>query len=250
MRTAWAALVLVVGGTTACGTGDDRTLTVLAAASLTETFTELAETFEAEHEGVEVELVLGASTALAEQVVDGAPGDVLATADERSMQTAEAADALSATPEPFATNTLTLVTPPDNPAGIDSLTDLASPDVDFVACAATAPCGALAAELLDQLLDQEGVAAEPATEEVDVKAVLARVSQGEADAGLVYRTDVLSAGDDVVGRAFAEAEAARNRYPVAVLDDAPNPAAARAFVDLLLSDDGLRVLTGAGFTEP
>ena len=251
MRTAWAALVLVVGGTTACGTGDDRTLTVLAAASLTETFTELAETFEAEHEGVEVELVLGASTALAEQVVDGAPGDVLATADERSMQTAEAADALSATPEAFATNTLTLVTPPDNPAGIDSLTDLASPDVDFVACAATAPCGALAAELLDQLLDQEGVAAEPATEEVDVKAVLARVSQGEADAGLVYRTDAVAAGDDVTEVPIEAAAAPATTYLVAPLRSAEGERAdlAAEFVSLVAGDEGQQLLADAGFGE-
>jgi len=176
---------------TACGGGaDDQTLTVLAAASLTGTFTELAQTFEDEHPGVTVELVFGSSTTLAEQAADGAPGDVLATADEKSMTLAEDGNALGASPAAFVSNRLTLVTPPDNPARIDSLTDLDSPGVDYVVCADTAPCGAAAVAVLTDA----GITAAPASQEVDVKAVLARVVQGEADAGLVYRTDAVAAG--------------------------------------------------------
>ena len=135
----------------ACGDGqDDRTVTVLAAASLTETFTELAEDFEEDHPGVDVELVFGSSTPLAEQAADGAPGDVLATADEASMRLAEDRNALSDTPETFASNRLTLVTPPDNPAGITTLADLDRDEVDYVVCAATAPCGAVAAAVLEE----------------------------------------------------------------------------------------------------
>jgi len=228
----------------ACSTvaQDDQTLTVLAAASLTSTFTELAEAFEADHEGVEVELVLGSSTALAEQVLEGAPGDVLATADERSMETAT--DVTADTPEAFATNTLTLVTPPGNPADIDSLADVASPEVDFVACATSAPCGALTRDLLAQ----EGIDAEPASEEVDVKAVLARVAQGEADAGFVYRTDAAAAGDDVVEVELPAAGTLATSYLIAPLEGAGERAdLAAEFVALVRSEQARELLAEAGF---
>ena len=250
MNRALAALVLLVA-LVACGaeegdggTAGGETLTVLAAASLTETFTALAEEFEAEHEGVEVELVLGSSTALAEQVNDGAPGDVLATADETSMQVAADADSLADGAEPFATNTLTLVTPPDNPAGIGALADLASADVEYVVCAPTAPCGALSA----QLLAEADISAAPASEEVDVKAVLARVTQGEADAGLVYRTDAAAAGDDVTEVPVPEADDLATTYVVAPLRAAGDRAdLAAEFVELVLAEDGRQLLEEAGF---
>lgn len=244
--TATAALALLLP-VTACSGEDEQTLTVLAAASLTTTFTELAETFEAEHPGVEVELVLGSSRALAEQVADGAPGDVLATADERSMQAAADGDALARPADAFARNTLTLVTPADDPAGIDSLDDLDSPDVDLVVCAVTAPCGALAADLLEQ----EGIRTEPASEEVDVKAVLARITQGEADAGLVYRTDAVAAGDDVVEVAVPQVASYSTTYVIAPLragGQAPADLASE-FVSLVRSAEGRRVLERAGFGE-
>ena len=240
---ALAALVLILP-VTACGADEgDPTLTVLAAASLTGTFTELAETFEARNEGVEVELVLGSSTALAEQVLDGAPGDVLATADEPSMEAASQATAEA--PQAFATNTLTLVTPVGNPADIASVADLDSPDVDFVACAVTAPCGALAADLLETA----GVEAAPASEEVDVKAVLGRVTQGEADAGLVYRTDAVAAGDDVTEVEVPEAEDLSTTYLVAPLRSAEGERAdlAADFVALVRSAEGQQLLADAGF---
>ena len=243
MRHALAVVLLLVP-LTACSGGDgETTLTVLAAASLGETFTELAETFEAQHEGVEVELVLGSSTALAEQVVDGAPGDVLATADERSMEAA--AQATAGAPQAFATNTLTLVTPAGNPAGIASLADLGSPDVDFVACAVTAPCGALAADLLETA----GVEAVPASEEVDVKAVLGRVTHGEADAGLVYRTDAVAAGDEVTEVEVSQAAGLSTTYLVAPLRSAEGERAdlAADFVALVRSAEGQQVLADAGF---
>lgn len=239
-----AALVLLLP-LTACGGDDEQTLTVLAAASLTETFTELAEAFEADHPGVEVELVLGSSTALAEQAADGAPGQVLATADERSMRLAEDADALGAAPEAFVSNRLTLVTPPDNPAGIESLTDLDDPAVDYVVCATTAPCGTAAAALLDDA----GVAAAPASEEVDVKAVLARVVQGEADAGLVYRTDAVAAGGDLVEVPITDVEAAATNYLIAPLrdGDAGSEDLSDEFVTFVGSTEARQVFARAGF---
>ena len=248
MRTTYAAplaLVLLLPVSACSNDGEDQTLTVLAAASLTETFTELAARFEDEHPGVDVRLVLGSSTTLAEQAGDGAPGDVLATADEASMRVAEEAGALAGTPEPFASNRLTLVTPPDDPAGVSALADLDRPDVDYVVCVATAPCGAIARPLLEAA----GVSRPPASEEVDVKAVLARVVQGEADAGLVYRTDAIAAGDEVAEVVIEDADAFATSYVIAPLrhDSDARAELAAAFVTLVRSTSAQRLLEEAGF---
>lgn len=237
-----AALVLLLP-LAACGGGDDdQTLTVLAAASLTETFTELAATFEAEHPGVEVELVFGSSTTLAEQAVDGAPGDVLATADSRAMEVAVDGAVTSGRPEAFALNELVIVTPPGNPAGVTGLGSLASPGVAWARCVLSAPCGALA----EAALARRASRAEPVTEEVDVKAVLARVTGGEVDAGLVYRTDAIAAGD-AVETVEAEEAAPSTIYEIAPL---AGSADASGFVELVLGDTGQAVLRDAGFEAP
>ena len=246
---ALAGLLLLLPLAACGGDGGDgeQTLTVLAAASLTEAFTELAASFEDEHPGVDVELVFGSSTTLAEQAADGAPGQVLATADEVAMGVADDAGVLATAPEPFVGNSLTVVTPPDNPAGITSLDDLDSPGVDYVVCASTAPCGAAA----EALLDSADIDAPPASEEVDVKAVLARVVQGEADAGLVYRTDAVAAGDDVAEVAIPDADDVTTTYVVAPLsggDDATADLAAD-FVALVRSERARTVFTRAGFGE-
>lgn len=248
MKRAVATILLLLPLTACGGDGDDgQTLTVLAAASLTETFTELAETFEDEHPGVEVELVFGSSTTLAEQAADGAPGQVLATADEASMGVADDAGVLAAAPVGFVGNSLTVVTPPDNPAGITSLDDLDAPGVDYVVCASTAPCGAAA----ETLLTSAGIDAPPASEEVDVKAVLARVVQGEADAGLVYRTDAVAAGDDVAEVAVPDADDVTTTYVLAPLSGADGATAdlAADFVALVRSEEARAVFTDAGFGE-
>lgn len=246
-RSAWLPLAgLVLSG---CGLGGDegddrgtRTLDVLAASSLTESFGALAERFEDEHPGVEVRLVLESSTTLAQQVVEGAPADVLATADEASMQLVlDAGHAEDA--DVFATNELVLVAPADDPAGIASLADLDDPDVAFVACVDTAPCGVLAS----QLLADNGVANEPKSLEVDVKAVLAKVVAGEADAGLVYASDARAAGGDVVTFPVPGSEAARTTYLVTVVDESDDPGLAQEWVDLVLSDEGRATLADAGF---
>lgn len=249
MRKALLPALLLLLPPAACGgDGDDgQALTVLAAASLTETFTELAATFEDQHPGVEVELVFGSSTTLAEQAADGAPGQVLATADEASMGVAEDAGVLAAAPAGFVGNSLTVVTPPDNPAGITSVDDLAGPGVDYVVCASTAPCGASA----EALLGSAGITSPPASEEVDVRAVLARVVQGEADAGLVYRTDAVAAGDDVAEVTISDADDVTTTYVVAPLSGADGPAAdlAADFVALVRSEEALEVFARAGFGE-
>ena len=229
------------------------TLTVFAAASLTDVFTELGDRLMAEHPALDVQISAAGSSALAAQIEQGAPADVFASADEAQM--ARVVDAgLADDAEPFASNRLMLAFPLDDPAGIEqrvvggipSIADLVDADMTLAVCAPEVPCGAAAADVLEQA----GLDDAPDTYEDDVRAVLTKVLLGEVDAGLVYRTDVLSAGDQVIAKAFTEAEAARNRYPVAVLEGAPNPGAAQAFADLLLSDEGRQVLSEAGFFEP
>lgn len=230
--------------------GDDgpgsTTVTVLAAASLTETFTRLAEEFEGDHEGVTVELAFDSSATLAQQAVDGAPGDVLATADEATMQTAVEGGAVAEGPEVFATNVAVLVTPPDNPAAITAFADLDDEDVTYVVCVDTAPCGSTAATLLDAA----GITADPASLEVDVKAVLAKVTADEADAGIVYATDAVAAGEDVTAIDIDGAADQANPYPIATLQQAEESALAGEFLALVLSVEGRRVLADAGFGGP
>jgi molybdate transport system substrate-binding protein len=250
MRGRAGALVLLGLALAGCSTdsppeGVSGTVTVFAAASLTESFDAIAERFEAGRPGVDVVVSYGGSSSLAAQLVEGAPADVFAAADEPTMQAlVDAGDA--ARPVVFATNTLELVVPAGNPGGVTALADLADPDLVVALCDPAVPCGSAA----QALLAAAGVDASPDTLEGDVKAVLTRVSLGEADAGLVYVTDVVAAGDAVEGIEVPEAAEVVNRYPLAVLADAPNPAAAQAFVDFVLSAEGQRVLVDAGFVAP
>jgi molybdate transport system substrate-binding protein len=238
------ALLLPLAACGGGGGGDDTTITVLAAASLTETFTDLAADFEAAHDGVTVRLAFDSSATLAEQAVGGAPADVLATADSATMDSAR--DALAADPEVFATNTMVLVTPADNPAGITSYDDLAAGDVTYVVCVDTAPCGKVAASLIETT----GLTAEPASLEVDVKSVLAKVTSGEADAGVVYATDAVAAGGDVQVFEIPGADDAVTSYPIAPLDQSTDADLAQQFVDLVLSAAGQQVVGDAGFGAP
>jgi molybdate transport system substrate-binding protein len=233
------ALLLPLAG---CGPDDDETLTVLAAASLTDVFEELAAAFEEDHD-VDVDLSFGSSTALAEQVADGAPGDVLATADASSMQAAQDAG-VTGDVAAFATNELVIVTPPDNPAGIGSLADLA--DATWVRCADEVPCGRVAR----RVLADGGITAEPASLEEDVRATLEKVAAEEADAGLVYATDAVAAGDRVTSIRIPGAGDELTSYFLATLEQAGDDALAREWVDLVRSEEGREVLTAAGFGTP
>jgi molybdate transport system substrate-binding protein len=237
-----AVLLLALPLTAACGADDSTTLRVLAASSLTDVFTELAEKFEADHEGVDVELSFGSSTDLAEQVADGAPADVLATADAESMGPAHDAGvvALSA---PFAENHLVLVTPPDNPGGVSSLADLDG--TTWVRCADEVPCGRLA----DRRLQEAGVTSEPASLEEDARSTLDKVVSGEADAGLVYATDAVAAGE-AVRTVPLEGPAGGTLYYIASLRDPDDQPLADEFLHLVASDEGDVVLVEAGFTLP
>ncbi|MEV8239713.1 molybdate ABC transporter substrate-binding protein [Microbacterium testaceum] len=216
------------------------TLEVYAAASLQRSFDEIATAFEAAHPGVTVSPVYDGSSTLATQIGEGAPADVFASADERNMSKVAAQ---APTPQIFAANTLVIAVPAGNPGGVETLEDLSR--VATVLCAPEVPCGAAS----QTLLSNAGVTVSPASAEQNVTAVLTKVAAGEADAGLVYATDV-------VGRADIEAivpegaDTVVNRYPIAALTDAPNPEAAAAFVAFVLSDDGQRILADAGFRAP
>lgn len=226
------------------GGDDDTTLTVLAAASLTDTFTDLADQFEAEHDGVRVRLAFDSSATLAEQAVGGAPADVLATADTSTMD--GAATALAADPQLFATNTMVLALPAENPAGITTYDDLDAGEVTYVVCVDTAPCGKVAAALIDG----SGLETEPSSLEVDVKAVLAKVTTDEADAGFVYATDAVAAGDEVVTLEIPGAAEQVTSYPIAPLVQSKESDLAQEFVDLVLSETGQQALAAAGFGPP
>ncbi len=242
-RLALAAALITVVPLAACGgSGGSPTLQVLAAASLTDVFTELGEQLEAAHD-VDVELSFGSSTSLAEQAADGAPGDVLATADPDAMEIA--LDAGVATDAAiFATNVLVIVTPPGNPADVTALADLAG--TTWVRCAEEVPCGRVARAVLDDA----GVTADPVSLEEDVRATLEKVTSGEADAGLVYATDAVAAGDDVMTVPVPEADAHANSYLVSPLTQAGDDDLATAFVDLVTRPEGRRVLIDAGFAVP
>lgn len=224
---------------------EEGDLTVFAAASLTEALEELAVRFEEQHPEVEVVLNLGGSSALAQQVLAGAPADVFAAAAEPPMATL-AETGLVLEPVVFATNTLQLAVPPGNPAGVGGLDDLARGGLRIALCDVSVPCGAASATLLEQ----EGVTAAADTLESDVKAVLTKVALGEVDAGLVYRTDVRSGGDAVEGIEVPAAASVVNRYPIAALADAPHPDAAAAFLAFATGADGRAVLDEFGFGAP
>lgn len=246
-----ASLVACGGGASdnaGGGDGGDTTITVLAAASLTGTFTALADQFESDHPGVTVKLAFDSSATLAGQAVEGAPADVLATADTSTMQDAVDGGAVTGSdgPTTFATNVMTLVVPADNPANITSFADLNNADVDFVVCVDTAPCGKTGAALLSS----GAITQEPASLETDVKAVLAKVTSGEADAGLVYVTDATAAGADVTSIEIPDAASVMQEYPIAVLKQAGDADLAQQFVDLVLSEQGQSVLADAGFGAP
>ena len=244
------ALVLAVGATVAgCGGAGDEggdSLTVLAASSLSGSFADLEQLFHEDHPGVDVRLSFDSSATLAGQVVEGAPADVLATADEQTMESAVAAGATDGRPTAFASNHLVLVVPDDNPAAIHSVSDLDGEGVDYVVCVPSAPCGNIAAAALHEA----GIDAPAASEEADVKAVLSKVMLGEADAGLVYTTDALAAGSSVRAFEVSSSPATTTRYFIAPLRDAADAGLAQDWVDLVMSRRGQKVLSDAGFGSP
>lgn len=220
-------------------------LTVYAAASLKAAFDELSTRFEEQNPSLEVlPISYDGSSTLATQIIEGAPVDVFASADENNMQ--KVVDAgLASGPQLFATNTLVLVVPAGNPGGVEGLEDLVDDSLTVVLCAAEVPCGAASATLLSNA----GVTPSVDSYEQNVTAVLTKVAAGEADAGLVYVTDAATT-DDVDTVETAGGADVVNRYPIVALTAAPNAEAADAFVAFVIGDEGQEVLAGLGFGAP
>jgi molybdate transport system substrate-binding protein len=243
-----AALVLA-----ACG-GDDNSggssgaaspaeIKVFAAASLTAAFTELGQQYTSANGGTKVTVNFAGSQALATQIQQAAPADVFASADLTNMDKVKD---LVGTPKSFASNLLQIVVEKGNPKGIKKLDDLASKDVKVVLAAEEVPAGKYA----KQVLDQAGVSVQPVSQEDNVKAVVTKVSLGEADAGIVYVTDVTAGGDKVEGVEIPKDQNVTATYPIATVKASKAPDKAQAFMDLVLSDQGQQVLKSYGFLPP
>ena len=257
--TATLASVVLLTTMAACGSSSDSssdkattapakkvTLTVFAAASLKDTFTQIGKDFEAANKGVTVQFNFAGSSDLVAQIQQGAPADVFASADTKNMDKATGDNLVAGTPANFATNTLEIATPPGNPAKIATLADLAKSGVKVVLCAAEVPCGSAS----KSVEEASGVDIKPVSEEQSVTDVLGKVESGEADAGLVYVTDVKSAGDKVTGVTFPESAKAVNTYPIAALTGSKNGDVAKAFAAFVTGAKGQAILAAAGFAKP
>lgn len=248
-----ASLSACASGTTRPSTGSaspgssiSGEITVFAAASLKTTFMQLAKDFEVQHPGTKVTLSFAGSSDLVTQITQGAPADIFASADTKNMAKLADADLVEGTATNFATNVLEIAVPPGNPASISSFADLAKPGVKVVTCASQVPCGA-ATKTVEQAA---GTALSPVSEESSVTDVLGKVTSGEADAGLVYVSDVKAAGDKVKGIPFPESDRAINTYPIATVGSSKNKELAAAFIANVTSEAGKKVLMDAGFGTP
>ncbi|MFD6856509.1 molybdate ABC transporter substrate-binding protein [Rhodococcus sp. NPDC060090] len=236
---------------TSCGSNDSteagaETLTVFAAASLQNTFTEIGEQFEAANPGVTVEFSFAGSSSLVTQLVEGAPADVFAAADTKTMGDVVDAGLAAGEPGDFATNVLTIVTESGNPENITSLEDLTREGLSVVVCAPQVPCGAAT----ERVEESSGATLTPVSEESSVTDVLGKVTSGQADAGLVYVTDAKDAGESVTAIPFPESAGAVNTYPIARLADTDNAELAAEFVDFATGEQGRAILAEAGFGAP
>ncbi|MGW0883396.1 molybdate ABC transporter substrate-binding protein [Streptomyces sp. NPDC002671] len=222
------------------------TVTVFAAASLKESFTTLGQEFEKQHPGTKVSFNFGGSDTLAANITGGAPADVFAAASPKTMKiVTDKSDAVG-TPATFVRNQLEIATVPGNPHKVASLKDLTKSGLKVVLCDKTVPCGAAA----QKALDASKLKLTPASYEQDVKSALTKVELKEADAAVVYKTDVKAAGDKVQGVEFPESANAINAYPIAQLKNGQNAEAAKAFIALVQSPEGQKVLSAAGFLKP
>jgi molybdate transport system substrate-binding protein len=228
------------GGDTTTGGGD---VTVFAAASLTDALTEVGEAYEAANDGSAVEFSFDASSALVTQITEGAPADVFASADVVNMDKLADAGLNGSDPVIFATNRLTIIVPAGNPAGVSGVEDLANPDLTVVLCAEEVPCGNYA----NQVLDTAGLEVTPASLEENVRGVVTKVTAGEADAGIVYVTDVNAAGDAAEGIEIPDDINVLAEYPIATVAESEHRATGEAFIAFLTGADGQAILADHGF---
>ncbi|MFF7409689.1 molybdate ABC transporter substrate-binding protein [Streptomyces lydicus] len=258
-RRAAAALVTaaLLVPLAACGNGDSKKdegagksagsanteLTVLAASSLTDVFKKAGAVYEKEHQGTKVHFSFAGSQELAAQVKQGAPADALVTADTKTM---DGLKADAGTPTVIAKNRLVIATGEGNPKKISGLKDLADSKLKVVLAASEVPVGRYG----KQVLDAQKIKVKPVSQEPNVRAVLSKVELGEADAGLVYRTDAATAPKKVDAVDIPDAQNAVASYPAATLKTSKNAAAAAAFVKWLSTPEAQKILQGAGFQKP
>lgn len=245
LRAAAAALLLA-GWLNGCGSPSEPDLTVFAASSLKSAFTAIGEQYQTENPGTRIEFVFAGSADLLTQLTGGARADVLATADTATMDKAGDAGLLAGEPVDFAANTLTIAVAPGNPKNVGSFGDLARPDLAVVVCAPQVPCGAATRSIENAT----GVRLTPVSEESNVSDVLAKVVNGQADAGVVYATDARSAGRAVTAVPVPQAAGAPNTYPIAVLEQSTDLELAERFADLVTGEAGQRILAATGFGKP
>lgn len=245
----WLFVVVLLlascGDDSADADGADGEIVVFAAASLTDAFEEVATAFEDANPGSSVELSLASSSSLREQIIEGAPADVFASADQSNMDELVEADEASL-PEVFVRNELQIAVPTGNDARVTGLADFSREELLVGLCAEEVPCGRFGR----QALANAGVDPAQDTDEPDVRSLLSKVESGELDAGLVYRTDVLAAGDGVEGIEIPEEDNVTAAYPIAVLTRSSAPEVAAAFVAFVLADEGQAILASYGFEAP
>ena len=250
-RLILTGLVLAVPsmlGTACSGEADtDATeLVVFAASSLTDAFVKLGEAFTAEHPDIRVTFNFAGSGDLVTQITQGAPADVFASADDSNMTKLIDAGENAGDPVAIAKNTFQIIVEPGNPTGVADLADLADPALIVVLCADTVPCGKGAATVLSNA----GVSVTAKSLEDKVKGVVTKVTTGEADAGIVFVTDVMAAGDSADGVEIPAEINVISNYPIVITNAAPNAAAARAFIEFVASDEGQAILASYGFLGP
>ncbi len=233
-------LVLLVG-TSACDREDGATVIVFAAASLTDAFEEMAAAFEAANPDADIELTFDGSARLATQIVEGAPAEVFASADEQTMATVVEADLVRGAPRPLAENSLAIVTREGNPDDVRALDDLARSDLVVVLADPAVPVGRYAAAVFDRA----GIEVDPATNEANARAVVSRIALGEADVGIAYVTDVPATSDDVDAIPIPRADNLIAQYSIAAIGD--DDETAPEFVDFAVSDEGQAILESHGF---
>lgn len=221
-------------------------ITVFAAASLTDSFNAVGDAFTAANPDAKATFSYDASSALVQQITQGAPADVFASADTANMDKLTAASLNGTEPVIFATNLLQIIVAPGNPKGITGVPDLANPALKVVVCAPEVPCGAYA----KQIFDKAGVTVTPVSLEQNVKGVVTKVTAGEADAGIVYQTDVTAAGTKAAGVDIPEDINVVAKYPIATVKTSTNQDADQAFIDFLLGDDGQAIMAKYGFGSP
>jgi len=236
---------------TSCGgasqpTANAGSITVFAGSSLTDAFTKVGDQLKTKNPGTDYVFNFGSSSTLARQIINGAPADVFASADDVNMRKVVDARLNDGAPAFFVGNRLQIAVAAGNPKRIAALSDLAKPGLIVVLAGPTVPAGRYALEALQKA----SVNVRPASQEVDVRAVLNKVALGEADAGIVYVTDVRSAGARVTGVDIPDQHQVIARYPIAVVKESKNPRLAKVYVDYLLSDEGQRLLAEFGFSRP